>query len=158
MADAQRTPSKAAEMSQRFVEMIMMQAEQVVMLLGLQPHPATGQTMRNLKAARFYIDQLEMIREKTRGNLGPEESRILSKMLGDLQFEYVRISGDLTAYDTSAAQEESEDAAEETPAPESSAAQAAPVPAPKAPEPTPAPAKSADSNAERKVRFTKSYG
>ncbi|MBS0660354.1 MAG: DUF1844 domain-containing protein [Verrucomicrobia bacterium] len=145
-------------MSQRFVEMIMMQAEQVVMLLGLQPHPATGQTMRNLKAARFYIDQLEMLREKTRGNLVPEESRILSKMLGDLQYEYVRISGDLTAYDTSASREEAEPETEVEPAPEPAPTRAAAPPAPAA-KPAPAPsAPASEAATERKVRFTKSYG
>lgn len=157
MPEAPRPNDKAAEMSQRFVEFIMMTAENIVMLLGLQPHPATGQTMRNLKAARFYIDQLEMIREKTRGNLGTDEARVLGKMLGDLQFEYVRISGDLTAYDTSSnGAEEDEPAPAKAPAPEP--ARSAPAPAPAATKPA-APAGQAPApEVERKVRFTKSYG
>ncbi len=164
MAEVQRTTANSAEMSQRFIELIMMLAEQSVMLLGLQPHPATGKTMRNLKAAKIYIDQIEMIREKTRGNLVPEEAKILTKMLGDLQFEYVRISGDLTAYDTSAltAPEDEEGAPESAPALTTSAGTAQPQPKPSPASVTASspstPTSPQQAEAERKVRFTKSYG
>ncbi len=160
MAEVQRSTTNSAETAQRFIEFVMMQAENAVLTLGLQPHPATGQTMRNLKAARMFIDQLEMLREKTRGNLSAEESRILNKMLGDLQFEYVRISGDITAYDTSAVPADDLDSLASPPEPQAPAASPAPAakaaPAPKS---APAAASQGDPTAEdRKVRFTKSYG
>jgi hypothetical protein len=37
----------------------------------------------------LFIDQLEMLREKTRGNLSSEESEILNHILSDLRFAYV---------------------------------------------------------------------
>jgi hypothetical protein len=39
--------------------------------------------------ARIFIDQLEMIREKTRGNLTKEEEDLLTKILADLQLAFV---------------------------------------------------------------------
>ncbi len=99
MAEVQRS-TNIGEMSQRFIEFILMQAENAALMLGLRPHPATGRPEKNLEMARIFIDQLEMIREKTRGNLTAEETKVLTKMLGDLQFAYVRVSGDITAYDS----------------------------------------------------------
>jgi hypothetical protein len=163
MAEVQRS-TNIGEMSQRFIEFILMQAENAALMLGLRPHPATGRPEKNLEMARIFIDQLEMIREKTRGNLNAEESKVLGKMLGDLQFAFVRVSGDITAYDSAAMPKEDGDptATEadatlphpEEPAP--SAAQPAPASA-NPPAAQPGAVESAPES-ENKKRFTKSYG
>jgi hypothetical protein len=161
MAEVQRS-TNLGEMSQRFIEFILMQAENAALMLGLRPHPATGRPEKNLEMARIFIDQLEMIREKTRGNLSAEESKVLNKMLGDLQFAYVRVSGDITAYDSATMPKDENDPAETEldapgltdPAP---AATANPPAAPETPAAPPATMESAPE-AENKKRFTKSYG
>lgn len=165
MAEVQRS-TNLGEMSQRFVEFILMQAENAALMLGLRPHPATGRPEKNLEMARIFIDQLEMIREKTRGNLNAEESKVLTKMLGDLQFAYVRVSGDITAYDSATMPKDDNDPAETEldapglmqaePAAEPPAA-TAPAAAPATP-PAQPDAVEAAPETENKKRFTKSYG
>jgi len=48
-----------------------------------------GQTERSLPLAQQVIDILALIRTKTRGNLDPEESRLLEELLYDLRLRYV---------------------------------------------------------------------
>ena len=80
------------EMTQRFIEFVMMQAQQSAMFLGRIPNPQTGQPEVNLELAKLFIDQLEMIHEKTRGNLTKEESEILTRGLSDLQLSFFQAS------------------------------------------------------------------
>lgn len=161
MAEVQRS-TNLGEMSQRFIEFILMQSENAALMLGLRPHPATGRPEKNLEMARIFIDQLEMVREKTRGNLTAEESKVLTKMLGDLQFAYVRVSGDITAYDsaTMPKTDPEDPAATELDAPGLGAPEPADLPPAAqaaAPESAPAPV-AAPVEEETKKRFTKSYG
>jgi hypothetical protein len=57
--------------------------------LGKVVHPATGKIERNLDGARFSIDLLGMLEEKTRGNLTAEESKLLEQTLTNLRLNYV---------------------------------------------------------------------
>ena len=68
MAEVQ-TSTYSGELSQRFIEFVMMQAQQASLFLGRIPNPQTGKADVLLEPAKLFIDQLEMIREKTRGNL-----------------------------------------------------------------------------------------
>lgn len=63
---------------------------QVLTFLGEIPHPDTQQRERNLPMAKYLIDTLGIIQEKTRGNLTPEEQRHLDSLLADLRLLYVR--------------------------------------------------------------------
>ncbi len=92
MAEVQRNTQSSGEMTQRFIEFIMMQAQQAALFLGRMPNPQTGKSEVNLAVARMLIDQLEMLREKTRGNLNHEETEILAGILSDLQLGYVQAS------------------------------------------------------------------
>lgn len=92
-----QTSQQSGEMTQRFIAFVMMQAQQIALFLGQIPHPQTGKAERNLEAARMFIDQLEMIREKTRGNLTKEEEEILRSVLADLQLAFVNASSETTA-------------------------------------------------------------
>lgn len=78
----------SGEMATRFLEYVMMQSRQAGMFLGRIPHPQTGEPMVQLETARLLIDQLEMIREKTRGNLSNQEMRVLNEVLEDLGAAY----------------------------------------------------------------------
>ena len=79
-------------MTQRFIAFVMMLGQQAGLFLGKIPHPETGKTEVNLDAAKLFIDQLEMLREKTRGNLSQQESDILAGVLADLQMIYVQVA------------------------------------------------------------------
>jgi len=120
-------------MTQRFIAFVMMQAQQTALFLGQIPHPETGKPEPNLDAARLFIDQLEMIREKTRGNLTTEEADILKTVIADLQLAFVTAKA----------------------APQTSSA---PVEQPAIQPEPPAPEASPPNEEESKKRFSKSYG
>jgi len=64
-------------------------ASNAAMSLGLSPHPETNKVSVDLEIARFNIDLLKVIQEKTTSNLTKEEEELLTKILSDLQFKYV---------------------------------------------------------------------
>src|SRR2546421_4107579 len=92
MAEVQTNTQSLGEMSQRFIEFVMMQAQNAALFLGQIPNPQTGQGEVNLELAKMFIDQLGMIQEKTRGNLTNEESTVLRYTLSNLQMAFVEVS------------------------------------------------------------------
>jgi len=66
---------------------------QALIALGEIEHPATNRKEADLEQARFTIDLLEVLREKTEGNRTEEETRSLEALLFDLKMRYVEISG-----------------------------------------------------------------
>lgn len=147
MAEVQTNTQSLGEMSQRFIEFVMMQAQNAALFLGQIPNPQTGQGEVNLELAKMFIDQLGMIQEKTRGNLTNEEAAVLRNTLSNLQMAFVEIS------------QEKRGGKPETAAPPapSASAEAAEAPAAASEEKTetpPAPA----SESESRKKFTKSYG
>src|SRR5207249_9580563 len=92
MPEVQKTV-QTGEMTQRFIEFVMMHAQNAALFLGQFPNPKTGESEINLDLARMFIDQLEMIQEKTRGNLTNEETTVLRNALSNLQMAYVEASG-----------------------------------------------------------------
>src|SRR5881392_2207932 len=91
MAEVQ-TSTQSGELSQRFIEFVMMQAQNAALFLGQIPNPKTGEGEVNLELAKMFIDQLAMIQEKTRGNLTNEESTVLRNALSNLQMAYVEVA------------------------------------------------------------------
>lgn len=90
MAEIQRMPIHSGEMTQRFISFLMRQGQQAALCLGQIPHPLTGKSEVHLEIAKIYIEDLEMIHEKTRGNLSGEEEKILTGILSDLQLAYAK--------------------------------------------------------------------
>src|SRR3954465_6380244 len=95
MAEVQTNTQSLGEMSQRFIEFVMMQAQNAALFLGQIPNPQTGKGEVNLELAKMFIDQLGMIQEKTRGNLTSEEGAVLKNTLSNLQMAFVEVSKDV---------------------------------------------------------------
>lgn len=91
MAEVQ-TSTNSGELAQRFIEFVMMQAQNAALFLGQIPNPQSGKAEVNLDVAKMFIDQLAMIQEKTRGNLSNEESTVLRNALANLQLAYVEVA------------------------------------------------------------------
>src|SRR5207244_11160938 len=91
MAEVQ-TSTQSGELSQRFIEFVMMHAQNAALFLGQIPNPKTGEGEVNLELAKMFIDQLAMIQEKTRGNLTTDESTVLKNTLSNLQMVYVEVA------------------------------------------------------------------
>lgn len=69
-------------------------ASMTLVHLGASANPETGKTEVDLALARQWIDVLEVLREKTRGNLTPEEDRLLASLLADVRLRFVEKSGE----------------------------------------------------------------
>src|SRR5437764_14856359 len=91
MAEVQTT-TQSGELSQRFIEFVMMHAQNAALFLGQIPNPRTGEGEVNLELAKMFIDQLAMIQEKTRGNLSNEEASVLRNAVSNLQMVFVEVS------------------------------------------------------------------
>jgi hypothetical protein len=64
-----------------------------VIHLGKIADPISGETKRDLPAAKASIDLLRMLRVKTQGNLSETESRLLDHAIFELELNYVEESG-----------------------------------------------------------------
>lgn len=72
-----------------FFDLVGVLAEPVPFYLGDAPLP-TGESEENLEAARFYIDLIDVLRQKTAGNLTAEETAALEDLLYRLRVRYVQ--------------------------------------------------------------------
>src|SRR2546426_11284639 len=83
------TASREEIMSALFANMVVQQTNMALMLLGKVPHPESGQHFRDLDGAKMFIDQLEMLEVKTKGNLEKEEDALLKQSLTMLRMAFV---------------------------------------------------------------------
>ena len=79
--DALANASREEILAALFANMVIQQTNMAMMLLGKAPHPETGQFIHDLDAAKMFIDQLEMIEVKTKGNLDQREEALLKQAL-----------------------------------------------------------------------------
>lgn len=87
--DALAGLSREQIMSALFAQLVVQQSNLAMMLLGKVAHPETGETVRDMEAARLFIDQLEMLEAKTKGNLTREEAALLKQSLMALRMAFV---------------------------------------------------------------------
>ncbi|MBF0619232.1 MAG: DUF1844 domain-containing protein [Candidatus Omnitrophica bacterium] len=80
------------EMKVSFLTYLTSMGYQAMIFLGEVPHPMTGQQEKNLKQAKFLIDTLVMMKEKTRGNLTPQEENFMDGTVYELQMKFVEVS------------------------------------------------------------------
>jgi len=78
-----------ANIEYQFMALVSLLANSALQHLGKVINPVTGKVEKNLEAAGMTIDWLRMIKIKTQGNLTPDEDRILSSYISNLQLNYV---------------------------------------------------------------------
>ena len=69
-----------------FVTTLALQAS---IFLGAIPNPATNKKEEDFTQAKFIIDTLGMLKEKTKGNLNPHEADLLENVLYELRMQYI---------------------------------------------------------------------
>lgn len=75
-----------------FINYVSSLAFQALIFLGELPNPLDDSRVeKNLPQAKFLIDTLIMIREKTKGNLTPEEDNLISATVYELQMKFVEL-------------------------------------------------------------------
>jgi hypothetical protein len=82
-------PSRAEILSAIFANMVMQQTNMAMMFLGKVPHPETGESLHDIDSAQMFIDQLEMLEAKTKGNLDKREEGLLKQSLMALRMAFV---------------------------------------------------------------------
>jgi hypothetical protein len=75
-----------------FADLIGLLSAQAMMFLGLVPNPSTQEPETQLPTARYFIDMISILEEKTAGQLTKEESHILNDTLHSLRMTYMQRS------------------------------------------------------------------
>lgn len=82
------TPDASREAA-LFLQLVLGLQQAAMMSLGKLMNPMSGKLDRNLEAAKNTIDTLGAIESRTRGQLEPDEQRVLTQVLTDLRLNYV---------------------------------------------------------------------
>ena len=85
-------PADAPKRSPVFENLIRSLGQNAAMLLGGYADPQTGRPVLDLEGAREMIDMLDVLHEKTRGNLAPEEDTLLLDVLGNLKLAFMEMA------------------------------------------------------------------
>src|SRR5262245_1378759 len=136
-------------MSALFAQMVIQQTNIAMMLMGKVPHPQTGETVQDLEGARLFIDQLEMLQAKTKGNLSPDEEKLLKQSLLSAQMMFVEAVESAASAGPAAATPPGSATKESAPAGESVR--------PEAPPGAGTSPSDAEADAESKKKFSKKY-
>lgn len=76
----------------QFSTLVISLASSSLMALGVEQNPQTGTIEKDLNLARFNIDLLNILKEKTKNNLNDDEQRLLDSVISDLQLKFVEVS------------------------------------------------------------------
>lgn len=75
-----------------FRSLVGMLASQAIMGLGAMADPQTNRVVIDLEGSRFAIDLLDILEQKTKGNLNDEEATELREILAELRSRFVQIN------------------------------------------------------------------
>ena len=67
-------------------------ATEAMMALGQLPHPVTGETTPRRNQAKYLIDTIEVLKEKTAGNLEPAEAEAVEGLLHQLRMVFIAVT------------------------------------------------------------------
>ena len=86
-------PSKTSspEMQATFSMLIMSIASNSLMAMGHSPDPQTGKTEVDKPLAKFNIELLLTLKDKTKNNLNPDEQGLLEHIVQDLQVKFIQL-------------------------------------------------------------------
>ena len=79
-------PSREAAL---FLQLVLGLQQAAMIGLGKLMSPMSGKIERNLESAKNTIDTLAAMESRTRGNLEPDEQRVLTQVLTELRMNYV---------------------------------------------------------------------
>jgi hypothetical protein len=76
-----------------FTNFVLSLSTSALIQLGEIQDPFTQKSEKNLPLAKQTIDLIGMLKEKTKGNLSPEEEKVIEYVLYDLKMRYVKAAG-----------------------------------------------------------------
>ena len=86
---AKREPLPGAN----FAELLNLIAMQAMVGLGLVSGPGGERIPPNLEIAKHFVDLLQVLEDKTKNNLTPEEKKLLDQVLYEMRMRYVQAAG-----------------------------------------------------------------
>lgn len=82
--------SEEQKYSSLFLSLVQQFYQSAMIFLGKIENPQTKKTEKNLDMAKYFIDSLDMLQLKTKGNLSEQENQALQKILQELKLEFVK--------------------------------------------------------------------
>ena len=79
---------KNEELNYQFVSLVFSLQQAAMAQLGKIANPATGKMEKNLIQAKATIDMIEMLKEKSKGNLTDTEQKVILNTLNNLYLNY----------------------------------------------------------------------
>ena len=94
-SNSQKSVTSEPDMPMTFQTLVFSLGTTAMLQLGFLSNPETGKKEKNLPAAKQTIDILQILQEKTQGNLNSEESQLLEASVYDLKMTYLRATNSL---------------------------------------------------------------
>lgn len=76
-----------------FMQLVMQNQQIALMALGKMKNPVTDKIDKNFEYAKIAIDTLDMLKEKTKGNLSEYEEQFLTETIKELKLIYIAENG-----------------------------------------------------------------
>lgn len=95
---SEQAQQKAQEASERelppadILGIVQILATQALLYMGAFPDPQTGRAMVAMDLAKFHVDLLSTLEEKTQGNLTEEEAETVKQTAHELRLQYVEVN------------------------------------------------------------------
>ncbi len=143
-----------------FAQLIEILTQNAVMMLGGMPDRQGRQRPADLNSAEMMIEMLGVLQKKTKGNVTPEEERMLTGTLFQLQTAFAEVASKSGDFERARKATEAAAASDEGDLEEAPSANTPEAPAPSAPARQPAPSQAVQTSqpaTESKVKFTKKY-
>ena len=84
-------PADAPKPLLGFKTLIGFLARNAELVLAGFPDPRTGEPTVDLGSLQQIIDMFEALRDKSKGNLAPEEEQTINDVVGDLKYTYLQL-------------------------------------------------------------------
>lgn len=96
--NAATTPPPDPQMPPASFEMLITTlATEALVALGQVPHPVTNKAELQRNHAQYLIDTLDVLRQKTKGNLSPQEQQLIDDVLHQMRMLFVAVTNQPTA-------------------------------------------------------------
>ncbi len=82
--------SEEQKYSGLFLNLVQQFYQSSLIFLGKIENPETKKIEKNMDTARYFIDSLDMLQAKTKGNLSSQEEQVLQKILQELKLNFVK--------------------------------------------------------------------
>ncbi len=79
--------------AQLFMHLVLQNQQMAMISLGKVKNPVSDTLDKNLEYAKLSIDTLDMLVQKTKGNLSEYEEKLLAETVNQLKIFYVEESG-----------------------------------------------------------------